>query len=180
MRLLSPWRSLRSFKVAGHASGDWMLFSLIGIIVLLGVFAIGRSLVLQRQVAATFQGWYEDYPGYQKAMADQAKSGKAVLVYFYAPWCPHCKHFTAEILSKPQMQAYVKRYPHVRIYPEKGGPEKQIMDSYGAEGFPTFFVAKKDGTHIRIDTHTSSTGSSGAPRFKSPEEFIQDIDKAAH
>lgn len=162
---------------AACTGNNWLLFSLIGAIVLLGVFAIWRTIDSQQHVAKTFNGWYDDARGYQQAVADQRASGKPILVYFYATWCPHCKRFTAEILSDPKMKAYVQQYPHVRIAPDNGQAEQKIMSEYGVEGFPSFFVAKRDGNRVKIETHTTNGGNL---RLKTPAEFIESVEEAAH
>jgi uncharacterized repeat protein (TIGR02543 family) len=168
----------RIFHIAksGRAMGDWVLFGLMGLVVVLALTAIGRAVIIQQKAAHTFDGWYEDATGYQKAVADQKAGGKPMLVYFYATWCPHCKRFTAEVLSSPKTQEYVKKYPHVRIAPDNGNAEKQLMQSYGAEGYPSFFVVKSNGQRIKMETHTTSHGGA---RLKTPDEFIQDIESAA-
>lgn len=163
-------------KKPGRSLADWTLFSLMGILVLLAVIVIGRAAMVQQRVAHTFEGWNENYTGYQAALAEQKSTQKPVLVYFYADWCPHCKRFTAEVLSTPKMQDYVKRYPHVRIAPDNGQAEKQLMERYGAEGFPAFYVLKPDGEQTKIETHIQAGEEA---RLKKPDEFIEDIERAA-
>jgi thiol:disulfide interchange protein len=164
-------------KGFGRSAGDWVLFTLIGVIALVALFAVGRAFMVQQRVAGAFTGWYENAEGYQKAMAEQQASKRAMLVYFYATWCPHCKRFAAEILSSPEMMETVKKYPHVRIEPEHGEAERKLMTAFGAEGFPSFYVVKPDSNPVKMDTHTQDKG--GQPRLKTPKEFIRDMEKAA-
>jgi thiol:disulfide interchange protein len=168
---------LPKMKTSGRSASDWVLFGLIGAIVLLAVFAVGRSVMVQKRVATTFTGWYENASGYQKALSEQQATGRPMLVYFYAGWCPHCKRFTAEILSSPKMQAYVKKYPHVRIAPDNGEAEKKLMSAFGAEGFPSFFVVKVNTKPVKMETHTTGHGQA---RLKTPDEFIAGIERAVH
>lgn len=166
-----PWTRLR-----GAAMGDWLLYGLIVIIMLLGGYAIFRSVDTQQKVAISFVGWYEDKPGYEKALADQKQTGKPMLVYIYAPWCPHCKQFSAQVLSAPKMQQFVQNYPHVRIAPDHGKAEEQIMSEYGAKGYPSFYVVMPDGKRTELQTYTDPEH----PRLKTPEEFKRTILEATH
>lgn len=150
---------------------------LIGLIVLvmgLGGFAIYRSMDTQNQVVASFKGWYEDAPGYQKALKDQAATQKPVLLYFYATWCPHCKEFAAKVLADPKTQAFVQAYPHVRVAPDNGEAEKKLMSEFGAQGYPTFYVILPDQRRIQIDTYASTP----TPHLKTGPEFIDSIQEA--
>jgi thiol:disulfide interchange protein len=165
------------FRMPGRVNSDWLLFGLMGLVVVLALTAIGRAVLIQKKAAHTFVGWHEDMLGYQQTVAEQKASGKPMLVYFYATWCPHCKRFTAQILSSDKMQNYVKRYPHVRIAPDNGKAEKQLMESYGAEGFPTFLVVKSNGKRTKMEPYTMDDGRM---RMKTPDEFIQDVERAAH
>lgn len=161
-------------RCQGISLGNGLLFGLIALVMVLGGVALYRSLAVQRQVATTFQGWYEDYSGYQKAMADQKITQRPVLVFFYATWCPHCKHFTAKVLSDPSMQTFVKQYPHVRIAPDNGAAEKQLMVDFGAQGYPAFYVVTPDQQRKQIETFVNGP----EPRLKSPAEFMASIQEA--
>lgn len=158
-------------RARGTAAGDWLLYGLIVIIMLLGGYAIFRSVDVQQKVAVTFVGWYEDKPGYDKAVADQRQTGKPMLVYIYAPWCPHCKQFAAQVLSDPKVKQFVQQYPHVRVAPDHGQAEERILQDYGAKGYPSFYVVMPNGQRIELETHT--TGQQ--PRLKTPQEFIRSI-----
>jgi thiol:disulfide interchange protein len=156
---------------SGVALGDWVLYGLIVVVMLLGSYAISRSVDAQQKVAVTFVGWHEDKHGYNKALADQKETHKPMLVYIYAPWCPHCKDFAAQVLSDKRVQQFMQNYPHVRIAPDHGKAEEQIMEEYGAKGYPSFYVVMPDQRRIQIDTHTAGEH----PRLKTPEEFIKSV-----
>ncbi len=155
----------------GAAVGDWLLYGLIVAVMLLGGYAIFRSVDVQHRVATSFIGWYEDKPGYDKALADLRQSKKPMLVYIYAPWCPHCKQFTAQVLSDPQVRQFVQGYPHVRVAPDHGQAEMALMTEYGAKGYPSFYVVLPDNRKIEIATHTEGE----QPRLKTPREFMKSI-----
>lgn len=162
-------QALKSHR--GIAAGDWVLYGLIALIMVLGGVAIVRSMDIQHRVAVSFAGWYEDKPGYDKALADQQAEKKPMLVYIYAPWCPHCKKFSAEVLSDKTLQQFIQAYPHVRIAPDHGKAEQQIMADYGAPGYPSFYVVMPNSKRIQIDTFISGDH----PRQKTPKEFIKSI-----
>jgi thiol:disulfide interchange protein len=161
----------RQFGRRGISLSEGLLYGLILMVVLLGGFAVFRSVTIQHRVASTFTGWYEDKAGYEKAQADMKATGKPMLVYFYATWCPHCKRFTAYVLSDPKMQNFVKSYPHVRIAPDNGKTEQALMSEYGAQGYPAFYVVKPDGQRTQIDTYAEKP----RPHPKTPAEFIESV-----
>ncbi len=160
----------------GRAIGDWLLFGLIGVVALLGLFAVSRSMEVQGKVAAAFQGWYEDQKGYDRAMKDVKTMNSPALVYFYASWCPYCKRFNTQILSDAKVREFVKNYPHVRIAPDNGQAERSLMDSYGATGYPSFYVVLPSGERQQVETHVPvNNGLHGDYRMKTPDEFIQAV-----
>ena len=160
-----------SRSARGLSAGNLVLCILMLAIMLLGGVMVFRSVEVQKQVAVTFVGWYEDKKGYDKALVDQKSTHKPMLVYIYAPWCPHCKRFSAEVLSDSRMRAFVQAYPHVRIAPDDGPAEKKIMSDFGAEGYPSFYVVMPDHRRISIDTFIMGP----TPRLKTPLEFMKSI-----
>jgi thiol:disulfide interchange protein len=157
--------------VSGLSTANIVLCALMLSIMALGGIVVYRSMDVQKKVAVTFVGWYEDKKGYDKALADQKATKKPMLVYIYASWCPHCKNFSAQILADDQMRAFVQDYPHVRIAPDDGVAEKTLMKDFGAQGFPSFYVVMPDQKRIAIDTFINAP----QPRLKTPKEFMKSI-----
>jgi thiol:disulfide interchange protein len=170
-----PIMRSRLFKgtsgVLNISMGNRVLCVLMLAVMLLGGIVIYRSVEVQKRVATTFVGWYEDQSGYDKALVDQKTTHKPMLVYFYASWCPHCKRFSAEVLSDAKMRQFVQDYPHVRIAPDNGNPEKQLMKQYGAPGYPAFYVLMPDQKRRQIETFIMGP----QPRMKTPLEFMKSI-----
>lgn len=163
-------RILRGMR-PGLGAGEAVTYGLIALILILSGYAILRSVQVQQRVSKTFIGWNEDKAGYDKALAEQKSSGKPMLVYIYAPWCPHCKRFTADVLSDPEMVDFVKQYPRVRVSPENGPGERKIMDDYGATGFPSFYVTMPGGKRTKVETVSYKP----KPHLRNTDEFIQAI-----
>ncbi|WP_303675244.1 thioredoxin family protein [Vampirovibrio chlorellavorus] len=148
------------------------LLGLLAFILVLGGVILYRSMNEQKEVARSFESWLENAKGYQEALRVQAQTRKPILLYFYATWCPHCKDFAANVLAKPEMQAFVKNYPHVRVAPDNGQAEQKLMSEFGAEGYPTFYVVLPSQKPVMVDTFTLETNP---PRPKTAAEFIQSI-----
>ena len=158
-------------RFTGLSLINGLLIGLVLLIMALGGVAIYRSLNVQEEIARSFDSWYEDADGYQKALNVQAKTRQPILLYFYATWCPHCKHFAADVLAKPAMQAFVKNYPHVRVAPDNGQAEQKLMSEFGAQGYPTFYVVLADQKRVQVDTFTQTN----PPRAKTSTEFVQSV-----
>lgn len=160
----------------GLSVSEWLIYGLMGAVLMISLYAVFGSVSAQRRVADSMQGWYENQPGYTSALAEQKKSGKPVLVYIYATWCPHCKKFAANVLSTKKVQEFVKQYPHVRIEPDHGAAERALMDEFGAKAFPSFYAVTPDGQRHEIETHILEENGY---RPKTPDEFIASIQEVA-
>jgi len=89
-----------------------------------------------------------------------ASSGKPVLLYFHATWCPYCKKLEREVLSDGKVRAYLKDVIKVKIDAEK---EVQLAEKYQVTAFPRLFMANlKTGKGQRL--HTTVT----------PQEFLHE------
>lgn len=168
-------RALGSRRSPGISAINAVMILVVAVILGFSGYAIFQSVQVQQRIATAYDGWEEGIAGYAKVQEAQQKTGKAAIVYFYAPWCPHCKRFTQEILSQPQVKAALAEYPRVKIYPEEDSQELTLMSAFGATGFPTFYVVQPGGQRLKIDTHAPGH----SPRLKTPEEFIESVRIAA-
>jgi len=87
------------------------------------------------------RGWYRDVAGYEKALDERERSdGKALVVYFHAPWCPHCKRFRQDYLSHRAMRRFLDGAIRVHVDAESSPEAAGLATEWGVRGFPSFFV----------------------------------------
>jgi len=64
---------------------------------------------------------------------------KAVLVEFYAPWCPHCKRFT-QVYNGIARKAL--ELPNIRVVRVNVDEHKDLGEKFGVKTLPTMFAFK--------------------------------------
>ena len=124
---------------------------------------LALSLFLVANASAWAAPWFENDPGFQKALHQQKSTGEPMALYFYTTWCPYCKRFQKNILNVPKVQAGLQDALKVQIDVEKS-PE--VSDEYGITSFPHFFVVSSAGDVTPVTTQTS------------PEDFLKDCKRA--
>merc|ERR1719347_792782 len=65
-----------------------------------------------------------------------------LFVYFYAPWCGHCKAFGPEFVKAGQMLRE-DDITHVKLGKVDGTEEKGLMDKHEVTGYPTLKLYRK-------------------------------------
>lgn len=113
--------------------------------------------------------WYSGADGYQAALEQQKRSGKAIALFFHTDWCASCKNLRETVLSTQQFDEFVQDLIPVKINPEKGINERKIADNYRVIGYPTFLIVTES---LRSVTPIRS-GLNMAP-----EKFIDSCKKA--
>ena len=63
------------------------------------------------------------------------------VTFYYADWCPHCQ------ATKPAWKKAKKKLGGVKIV-EKEESQMTAEDKSNAQGFPTFYITKSDGTPV--------------------------------
>lgn len=139
--------------------------------VLLGLAFIVFGLAnLSRDVS--LNGWESQAAGYAKALQQQKQSGKPIVVLFYTDWCASCKVLKAEILSSPEVEAFIKNEVlAVKINPERGADVASLAKEFGVIGYPMVFVVlnKQSGVEIQWIRKTSRI---------SPQQFVEQIQQS--
>lgn len=162
-------------KAWGTVNFNTVMIALVALVAGLSIIAIMQSVTFKNRVATAFEGWAEDHAGYQQVIETQQRTKSAVIVYFYASWCPHCKNFTSNLLSHPKVKEHLKKYPRVRIAPDNGQIERELMTQYGATGYPTFYVVPPGKSPVKVEPYSSTQPG----QFKTPAEFNAAVDTAA-
>lgn len=156
----------------GCLMGDGLLIGLVIAVLVFSGYAVFHYTDHRHPATnVTFNQWYENKSGYDQALLMQKRTHLPLLVYIFASWCPHCKEFKANILNAPSVRRFLSQYPHVRVEPDHGDAERQIMSDYQAPGYPSFYVVSPQGTRYHIDTFVSIP----EVRPKTPEEFLQSL-----
>jgi len=79
-----------------------------------------------------------------RGLADSLRSGKPVLIDFWATWCKNCKEMERDVFPDPEIQKLLNNYEVVKFQAEKlREPEvKALLDRYGVPGLPAFVILK--------------------------------------
>jgi thiol-disulfide isomerase/thioredoxin len=77
-------------------------------------------------------------------LTKELERASAVIVMFYAHWCPHCKDAMPE-LDKLSTMSHV---PVTKI--EHSKCDQNTYDKYGVSGFPTILMLRSDGSATEL------------------------------
>jgi thioredoxin-related protein len=122
--------------------------------------------------------WTMDFDA---AKALSAETGLPMILNFTgSDWCGWCKIMDAQVFSQDAWMAHAKDhfvlvwidFPRDKsLVPEKFvAANEALMQRFGVQGFPTYFIVDSDGETI--------LGQAGASRDATPESFIADLDTA--
>ena len=106
-----------------------------------GVQGGGKKVVISKQ--------YDRGRSLEKALA----TNKPVIVFFYTDWCGFCQRFVPtfdKITKKPK----IKKNFAIAFVNCEAEENRQIVNDYGVQGFPTVFVIDEEGKRTQLDNAT--------------------------
>lgn len=116
--------------------------------------------------------WLYDSAGYARALELQREMKVPLVIYFYADWCPYCHQLESQYLPAATVQQYLRGVVKVRINPEHGPAEEEIVRQYGVRGYPTFLVMRNLST---LPLNVQPFRKSGN---LTPAEFVKACERA--
>ncbi len=136
--------------------GRWMQWVKYGFGVFIVGFALwygrlGVSLLRERSPASAEAvaasraeqidegGWLTSLP---EALAESARSGKPVLIDFWATWCKNCLHMDKTTFQDPAVTQRLAGYVKVKFQAEdiRAETTRAVLDRFGVIGLPTYVV----------------------------------------
>ena len=139
----------------------------IGIIALSAIFIVSNLKNLSQD--AGLHDWHSNLQGYVEATRLQHVSAKPMAVFFYTDWCSSCKILREQVLSSPEVHAYLQNMITVKINPEASPFEETLAQEFGVMGYPTFFVISNNGRLVKQVERTTNI---------TPQQFIEQLQQA--
>ena len=109
---------------------------------------------MSQTVAAQGIPWNNDLAA---AKAEAARTGKLVLVHFWAPWCKPCMRLEHNVFNRADVgQAISARYVPVKLNADKNAA---LAKAFGIRGIPHDVIVRPDGAVLQKTVSPSSANA---------------------
>lgn len=123
--------------------------SLIALFIVVAGGTLAVAQLSRHARDASLPAWQAGMAGYAAAVRASAATGKPIALFFYADWCSTCKRLRQDVLSTPEVEAYMRNYLPVQVNPERSAAELALAQSFGVYGYPSIFIV--DGADQSVE-----------------------------
>ncbi|MCM8814317.1 MAG: thioredoxin family protein [Candidatus Omnitrophica bacterium] len=137
------------------------MFGMLGVFIFL--MGCGQAAESNRAVSGAAPAkiaWMHDF---ELAKSQAAAANKPLMLDFYADWCGWCKRMDKDTFAHADVAGRSEKFICVKI---NGDNQRQLMQQFGVQGFPTTVFLRPDGT--RIET---------VPGYVPAQQFVRVMDE---
>ncbi len=125
---------------------------LSGLLVKLGMVLMVGAVVwffVQGRGLTAAHGAGDWYHSVDEGLDAAEASGKPILIFFTADWCPPCQQFKGAVLTDAGVEDRLEQFELVKVdMTERGGPNMAVAQEFGVNSIPRLLVYRPDGTYV--------------------------------
>lgn len=114
--------------------------------IIVGIFDL-RPILQNKNIVEIKSSSALPWQKYEKNYFEQAiKSGKPILIDFFADWCAACKELESETFSDPRVQVLASNFILIKFDATNDSPElTELKKQFSIQGLPTIIFYNKKG-----------------------------------